>query len=401
MGKIAIVGAGASGCFCAVNIKSARPDAEVSVFEAGPGPMSKLALTGGGRCNLTNTFSGIDNLREVYPRGFNLMKRTFSSFGPEECRAWFEKEGVRLYAQADGRVFPSSDDAMEIVGLLADRMRRTGVELHCRHRVIGIRKEGKFILDFDGRPSFEADVVVVASGGGTAGLLGNLGLKTVPQIPSLFSFRIDDASLTSLMGTVVPKAVLGLAGTNFKSEGEMLVTDWGVSGPAVLRLSSYAARRLAEVDYKADLTVNWLGIGEEDLRKWLQEAARVNGLKQVSSIHPEGISGRVWRHILSKAGIREGLRWSELGTKGANRCVASITSDTYSITGRCRFKDEFVTCGGVDLSEVSASTMEARKVPGLFLTGEVLDVDAVTGGFNLQAAWSTAYVAGVTITERI
>ncbi len=401
MGKIAIIGAGASGCFCAVCIKAASPGADVTVFEAGPKPMAKLALTGGGRCNLTNTFSGVGNLRDVYPRCFNLMKRVLSSFGPDDCREWFEKEGVRLYTQPDGRVFPVSDDAMEIVGLLAERMRRSGVELRCRHKVMGLRKEDRFIVDIEGRPPFEADTVVVASGGGTAGLLGSIGLKTVPQVPSLFSFRIEDRSLRPLMGSVAPSAVLGLAGTGFKSEGELLVTDWGLSGPAVLRLSSYAARWLAEQGYRADLAVNWLGTGESGVREWLRAAAAANGLKQLGSVHPEGLSARLWKHILSRAGIREDLRWAELGSKGINRCVAYLTSDVYRITGRCRFRDEFVTCGGVDLSEVNASTMEARRVPGLFLTGEVLDVDAVTGGFNLQAAWSTAYVAAVSIMERI
>ena len=401
MGKVAVIGAGASGCFCAVCIKAASPGADVTVFEAGAKPMVKLALTGGGRCNLTNTFSGVGNLRDVYPRGFNLMKRVLSSFGPADCREWFENEGVRLYSQPDGRVFPVSNDAAQIVSLLAGRMRRSGVELRCRHRLTGLRKEERFILDFDGKPSFEADVVVIASGGGTAGLLDGPGLRTTLQLPSLFSFKVEDKSLQSLMGSVAPSAVLTLAGTGFKSEGELLVTDWGLSGPAVLRLSSYAARWLAEQGYRADLAVNWLGTGESGVREWLQEAAGKNGLRQLGSVHPDGVSGRLWRHILSRAGIREELRWSELGTKGINRCVAYLTSDVYRITGRCRFKDEFVTCGGVDLSEVNASTMESRKVPGLFLTGEVLDVDAVTGGFNLQAAWSTAYVAAVSIMERI
>lgn len=401
MGKIAIIGAGASGCFCAVCIKAARPDADVTVFEAGPKPMAKLALTGGGRCNLTNTFSGIGNLRDVYPRGFNLMKRVLSSFGHTDCREWFEKEGVRLYSQPDGRVFPVSDDAMEIVGLLAEKMRRSGVELRCRHKVTGLRKEDRFILDVEGRPPFEADVVVVASGGGTAGLPAGLGLETVPQVPSLFTLKIEDKSLQSLMGVVAPSVVLGLAGTGFKSGGELLITDWGVSGPAVLRMSSYAARWLAEKEYRADLTVNWIGRGENEVREWLLETAGANGQKQLGSVHPDGLGSRLWKHILLRAGIRDGLRWSELGAKGVNRCVAHLTSDVYGITGRCRFKDEFVTCGGVELSEVNASTMESRKVPGLFLTGEVLDLDAVTGGFNLQAAWSTARVAAGSIIAAI
>ena len=401
MGKVAVIGAGASGCFCAVNIKAARPDAEVTVYEAGPEPMMKLALTGGGRCNISNTFSSVDSLRDVYPRGFNLMKRTLSVFGPDDCREWFEKAGVHLYSQPDGREFPVSNDAMEVVGMLAEAMRRTGVGLHCRHRVSGIRKEESFIIDFEGKPSVTADMVVVASGGGTARLAETLGLKTVSQVPSLFSFKIEDGSLRSLMGSVAPSVVLGFAGTGLKSEGELLITDWGVSGPAVLRLSSYAARWLAESGYKADLTVNWTGCGESEIREWIQYSAAVNGLKQLASVHPEGISGRIWKHILHKAGIRETLRWSELGTKGINKCVSVMTSDVYAIAGRCRFKEEFVTCGGVDLSEVNASTMEARKLPGLFFTGEVLDVDAVTGGFNLQAAWSTGYVASRAISERI
>lgn len=398
MSSVAVIGAGAAGCFCAVNIKLQRPDVRVTVFEAGPKPMAKLALTGGGRCNITNSFSDVQDLRDVYPRGFNLMKRALNSFGPQDTVRWFEEKGVRLYTQPDGRMFPVSDDALEVVGALSSLMRKFGVEVLCRSRVEGIsRDEDGFAILVRGGSGAGAvakyDAVVVTSGGGTAGILSSLGVETVPEVPSLFTFRIEDPGIRSLMGSVAPEAVLGIAGTSFKAAGRLLLTDWGMSGPAVLRLSSYAARHLASVDWRAPLLVNWTGKGEEETRRWLGTAVRDCPARQIGNVHPESLSAGIWKHILTKAGIRVGARCSEIGQKGINRLVAAMTADGYEIAGKCSFKEEFVTCGGVSLAEVNPSTMESRRQSGLFFAGEVLDVDAVTGGFNLQAAWSTAYVA--------
>lgn len=392
MKRIAIIGGGAAGCFCAVNIKRRSPETDVTVYEAGPAPMAKLAVTGGGRCNLTNTFEHVQDLREVYPRGFNLMKRALGAFSQNDAVKWFEKEGVQFYAQADGCVFPKSDNALEITGTLAALMKDLGVKMLCRQRVETISKTGdRFVLTFKDGGKVEADAVVVTTGGGTANLLKPLGIEIVPEVPSLFTFKAGGDKLHSLMGATVPDAALSIAGTRFKSKGILLITDWGFSGPATLRLSSYAARHLSENGYRGDIVVNWLDSTENDTREMLLTLTSNNVAKQLSNVHPETFSARLWGYILDRADIRQDIRCSELGSKGLSRLVSVLTSDCYPIIDRCRFKEEFVTCGGVALAEVNTSTLESRRVPGLYFAGEVLDIDAVTGGFNLQAAWSTAF----------
>lgn len=384
MKRISIIGAGASGCFCAIEIKRRHPDACVTVYEAGPVPLAKVAVTGGGRCNFTNSFEGIRSLKEAYPRGDRLMKRALKVFSNTDCMEWFLKEGVPCVIQEDCCVFPESQDAMQIVGTLESLMRRLGVRLCTKCRITNLED----LLA-------ESDAVVVTTGGGVPSFLEGLGLEIVPPVPSLFTFRINDRELTSLMGTVVENASLRIAGESFRSSGALLVTDWGFSGPATLKLSSYAARYLAEHQYRAAMLVNWAGADEGELRDWISAVSSANSGKQISNTCYPSLTSRLWRFLLSRAGLREDLRWSEAGQKSLNRLMSVLSADEYRIEGRCRFKEEFVTCGGVALSDVDSSTLESKKIPGLFFAGEVLDIDAVTGGFNLQAAWSTAMmVAG-------
>ena len=392
MKNIAIIGAGAAGCFCAVELSRRYPHAHISIYEAGAKPMAKLAITGGGRCNFTNTFEDISRLEEAYPRGAQLMKRALRVFSNSDAMRWFAAEGIQSVVQEDRCVFPRSQDAMQIVRTLENLMRRGGVELHCSCKVLSVcaGPDGFVLETASGRES--ADAVIVTSGGGALKLLDPLDLKIEKPVPSLFTFKIDNESLRSLMGAVAPNSSLALAGTTFRSSGALLVTDWGVSGPATLKLSSYAARHLAENGYKGALLVNWCGWTEEQARGFISSASGQNSRKLISNVCPEGISSRLWQHIISRAGLREDMVWAELGSKGTNKLAGALISDEYPISGRCHFKSEFVTCGGVSLSEVSLNTLESRKYPGLFFAGEVLDIDAITGGFNLQAAWSTAMV---------
>ena len=225
------------------------------------------------------------------------------------------------------------------------------------------------------------------------------GIAIEKPVPSLFTFKLTDASLKALSGIVVENASLSLAGTGFRSRGALLLTDWGVSGPATLKLSSYAARHLAENGYKGSLVINWLSGGEQEIRQILRDLAGANPVKLTANTHPAELSSRLWKHLLGRAGLREDLRWSEVGSKGFNRLVGVLTSDSYEISGRARFKEEFVTCGGVGLSEIDLNTLECKKIPGLYFAGEVLDVDAVTGGFNLQAAWSTARAVALALSS--
>ena len=397
--SIAIIGAGAAGCFCAIEAKRRMPAAEVTVYEAGPKALAKVAVTGGGRCNLSNTFERVDKLSDVYPRGERLIREAFRTFSPEDTHCWWEAEGVRLAEDpprggTPGRLFPASQDAMQIVRTLENLMRRLGVTVRCHAKVSAVKPlpDGRFELTFADGSSTNADKVVVTTGGGALSLLDGLDINIVPPVPSLFTFKLSDSGIRDLSGTAIENVTLSLAGTKFRSHGTLLLTDWGVSGPATLRLSSFAARHLAETNYQGNLLVNWLSATEAEVRSLLETAARSNPAKLVASVHPDGLTARTWVHILSRAALRDDIRWAELGSKGLNRLVSALTADSYELTGRAKFKEEFVTAGGVSASAVQNSTLESRKYPGLFFAGEVLDIDALTGGFNLQAAWSTGYL---------
>ena len=389
MPRIAVIGAGAAGCFCTAELRRLRPEASIDVYEAGPKPLAKVAVTGGGRCNLTNSFQGIRSLAEAYPRGERLMKRLLKVFSQEDACRWFEAAGVPLVLQEDHCVFPRSQDAMDIVRALLRKM--DGAHLHLHTPVRSVMSGLSGHLKVDGTPY---DAVVVTTGGAPKGLplLEGLDLEWVPTVPSLFTFSIQDPGLRALMG-LVTEASVSLPGTAFKAEGPLLITDWGLSGPAVLKLSSYAARHLAECGYKAPLCVNWTGLREEEIRESLRSISKTHPQKQVSNTPPEGLQARLWSYLMGKSGIRADIRWAELGSKGLNRLVATLTQDSYSIAGKTRFREEFVTAGGVALSNLDPATLQCRKYPGLFFAGEVLDIDAITGGFNLQAAWTTGYVA--------
>ena len=393
MRNIAVIGAGAAGCFCTAELRRMRPDLRVDVYESGSKPLAKVAITGGGRCNLTNSFEGIRSLSEVYPRGERLMKRLLHVFSQEDTWRWFESAGVPLVLQDDHCVFPRSQDAMDIVHALLRRME--GANLRLRTPVTSVIPGLTRNLLVDGEPY---DAVVVTTGGAPKGLsmLDGLDIEWVPTVPSLFTFTIKDEGLRALMGLVVDASV-SIPGTSFKADGPLLITDWGLSGPAVLKLSSYAARHLHDAGYKAPLSVNWLAAGEAETRAILQQLAADNPRKQVPNTPPEGLQARLWNHLTVKAGLRPDIRWAELGSKGFNKLVNVLMQDAYAIEGKTKFREEFVTCGGVALPGVNPATLESKTHPGLYFAGEVLDIDAVTGGFNLQAAWTTGAVVARSI----
>lgn len=389
MGPIAIIGAGAAGCFAAANLGGRTVD----VYEAGPKPLAKVAVTGGGRCNLTNTFRNVRSLEEVYPRGFRLMKRALKEFSQEDTLRWFSRAGVKGFApEPDGCIFPSSQDAMEIVNCLLGAMK--GARIHCGKKLVSLfPRDGGWILFFADGSSSIADRVIITTGGAPTGLplLNGLDIPWVRCVPSLFTFTVKDPGLRSLMGLVVPVKLSVPGGLH--SEGPMLITDWGLSGPAVLKMSSYAARKLHESGYKSELSVNWASCAHAEAEQTLRALISGSPQKLLSSTPPFRLPQRLWKHILQRAGIREDMRCAELGSKGFARLAATLCSDQYFIEGRSHFREEFVTAGGVDLGAVNPATMQCRNYPGLYFAGEVLDIDAITGGFNLQAAWSTAWLA--------
>ena len=404
--KTAIIGAGAAGCFCANILKRLRPESQIDVYESGRKPLQKVAITGGGRCNLTNSFAEVRSMNRIYPRGYNLMKRLFKRFDPQATMQWFEDEGVRLVTQDDQCVFPQSQDAMEIVSTLLRGMQGVRIYTNQRVREISPCSEHSYRISTDSRSEVYDNVVVTTGGSPKASglnFLQELALEIVPPVPSLFTFNIggedNTAPITALMGVVVNRVEVRLTGTNFKANGPLLITHWGMSGPAILRLSSYAARWLAEKDYNATLAVNWMGdMNEEEVRKLLQQRMNEQPKKQIGTVHL--LTQRLWNHLLNKIELSPERRCAEVGSKQLNKLVATLCNDTYHIAGQSRYKEEFVTCGGVSLTNIDPNTLECKQHRGVYFAGEVLDVDAVTGGFNLQAAWTMGYIAAQSIDSK-
>ena len=393
--RTAIIGGGAAGFFLAVNLKEMCPQMEVTIFERSNRVLAKVEVSGGGRCNCTNTFAEVTDLQTVYPRGHRLMKRLMKGFSQADAYAWFERHGVRLTTQSDQCVFPFSQDSHTIINCFLAEARRYGVEVRTGQRIDDLS-----VLQQD------YDFIAVTTGGSpkASGLqwLANLDHATEAPVPSLFTFQTGDETLHALMGTVVEGATAMIPGTKLRASGPLLITHWGMSGPAILKLSSYAARHLAERDYRAPLAVNWTSRRDAEVMEELLALVGRCAPKQLSSVAPCGLPARLWAYLLQKSlGQRSNGRWGSLNQKELNRLANTLSGgDLYDIAGRAPFKDEFVTCGGIALSAVNPSTLESRHVPHLYFAGEILDIDGITGGFNFQAAWTTAYTVACAITER-
>lgn len=381
--KTAIVGGGAAGFFLAINLKEMLPEMEVTIFECSQRVLAKVEVSGGGRCNCTNSFAEVRDLSAVYPRGYRLMKRLMKGFSQRDAYEWFERHGVKLTTQEEQCVFPASQDSHTIINCFLNEARRHGIEIRTGIRITALEELNDY------------DYIAITTGGSpkAEGLrwLAEKGHEVEPPVPSLFTFQIDDEALQSLMGTVV-EATTMIPGTKLRAEGPLLITHWGMSGPAILKLSSYAARYLAEHQYQAPLAVNWTNLRDMEVSSTLQEMSAQYAQRQLQTIAPFGLSSRFWAYLINKClGERSHGRWGSLNQKELNR-LANILSggDIYQIVGRAPFKDEFVTCGGISLSSVNASTLESKHVSHLYFAGEVLDIDGITGGFNFQAAWTTA-----------
>jgi len=388
--RTAIIGGGAAGFFLAINLKEMMPAMDVVIIESAQKVLRKVAVSGGGRCNVTNTFEGIRDLKEVYPRGHRLLGRLFRTFSPQDTWQWFEHRGVRLTAQPDHCVFPMSQDAHTIINLFLAEARRLGVTV----------KTGCRITTLDETADF-GNVCVTTGGQPHAANLHWLGQDIVEPVPSLFTLSIADPSLNALTGSVIPCATAFIPGTKLRADGPLLLTHWGVSGPAILRLSSYASRHLAECGYQSPLMVNWASVTEAEATQAIGGLAKQCAQKMLTTVAPLQLPQRLWVYLCEKAlGQRAHAPWGSMNAKEQRRLVNVLVADEYRTSGRAPHRDEFVTCGGVSLSAVNANTLESRTRPGLYFAGEVLDIDGVTGGFNFQAAWTTAFtVAGAIATK--
>ena len=360
---------------------------QVTIFEKSKKVLAKVEVSGGGRCNCTNSFEAVTDLQQVYPRGHRLLKRLFKTFDYRDAYEWFESHGVRLVTQEDHCVFPMSQDSHTIINLFLAEAKRHGIDISTQHKIESLDE----LKDYDFK--------VITTGGGTASMAG---VPTIEAVPSLFTFSIEDEALRALMGTVVEDATASIPGTKLKSNGPLLITHWGMSGPAILKLSSYAARELHEHNYQMPLAVNWTSLKEPEIQQELREIIIRHPQKQIATIRPFGLPSRLWDYLVAKTlGERAQNRWQNLNQKELNRLTNALCNDQYQIAGRSAFKDEFVTCGGVDLAAVNTNTLESKTLPQLYFAGEVLDIDGITGGFNFQAAWTTAYVVSMAITQQV
>ena len=401
---ILVVGGGAAGFFAAISCAEADPLAEVTLLEATAHTLAKVRISGGGRCNVTHACFEPRDLVRNYPRGSRELLGPFHRFGPSETVAWFKERRVELKTEGDGRMFPVSDNSATIVGCLGEAARKAGVRIRTRSGVKAIEKaEGtagaRLKATLAGGEIVMASCVLLSTGGGkgSAGysLAQGLGHTVVPPVPSLFTFHIDDPRLTGLEGLSAPRVGVSAQGTRLRETGALLVTHWGLSGPAILRLSAWGARELHAADYRFTLAVNWAEPRRaEEARRELESDRAGHPKRKVSTANPFAIPARLWERLVSGAGVAAEATWASVSNEILRALALQATASAFAVSGKSMNKEEFVTCGGVGLAEVDMATMESRICPGLYFAGEVLDIDGVTGGFNFQAAWTTGWQAG-------
>ncbi len=398
--RVIVIGGGAAGFFAAIACAEANSSARVVLYEATAHPLAKVRVSGGGRCNVTHACPEPRELVKRYPRGGRELLGAFHRFGPRETIAWFAARGVELKTENDGRMFPITDDSGTIVDCLRRAADQVGVKVFTTMGVRGVdRVDDTFRVEFTDSSVGDFDRVLIATGGnkGSAGqtIAAQLGHTIEPPVPSLFTFHIDDARIRGLEGLSVPAAATSVPGTKLKDSGGLLITHWGMSGPAILKLSAWGARQLAERDYKFPLIVSWAeGRTVPQVLETLTAARAVNLKKQIATWNPFALPARLWERLIIAAGITPETVWTSVSNNSLQSLASQVAAAEFAVEGKSLNKEEFVTCGGVRLREVDFKTMESRVSPGLHFAGEVLDIDGVTGGFNFQAAWTTGWLAG-------
>jgi len=399
--KIIVIGGGAAGFFAAISAAQHYPQSQVTLLEKSNKLLAKVKISGGGRCNVTHACFDRKTLLTNYPRGQKVLRQALAQWMPQDTVQWFEKRGVAIKTEQDGRMFPVSDNSQSIIDCLIKTAQKLNIAILTQHDVIQLKKleNGLFSLEIKHKEAYTADRVIVTTGG-TPKLKGydwlvSLDLAIVPPVPSLFTFNLPRENITQLPGIVMPHVQVKIPGTKLQEEGSLLVTHWGLSAFAVLRLSAWGARILHDLDYKNPVIVNWLPDTNEDtLRNQIIDYQQTLKNRQIPNRNPFAIPHRLWEFFLRRWQIPAHKKWNELSKKERNKMINGLTNDTYHIEGKTTFKDEFVTCGGINLDEIDAKTMASKKHPGLYFAGEILDIDGLTGGFNFQAAWATGYVAG-------
>jgi predicted Rossmann fold flavoprotein len=397
--KIAIIGGGAAGFFAALSAKEHFPNHSVIILERSSKVLAKVKISGGGRCNVTNATFDNKELASHYPRGENYLRKAFEQFNASSTVEWFEKRGVALKTYPDNCIFPVSNDSQTVIDCFLREANKLGVEILLNTAVREINNTDSGFELLTDKESVNAERVIVTTGGQPkfSGLkwLEQLGHKIIEPVPSLFTFNMPRNSVCELMGNVVEHTTVKIEGTKLIGKGPLLITHWGMSGPAILQLSAWGARILAERNYEFAILVNWLDDKkEESLRNDLQRIILEHGNKMIGNLNPFPMTSRLWNFLLQKSDIHAEMRWKDLGKNASNRLLNTLLNDRYAVHGKTTFKEEFVTAGGVSLQDVDFKTMQSRKLPGMYFAGELLDVDGITGGFNFQAAWTTGFIAG-------
>ena len=403
---LVVIGGGAAGFFCAVNAARIHKGLKVVLLEKSNKLLSKVKVSGGGRCNTTHACFNISELITYYPRGAAFLKKAFHHFSTSDTVSWFEERGVRLKTESDGRMFPVTDSSQTIIDCLLSEAQKHQVEImmNADAREISILSKNevltdkKFVITLANGKEINADYLCVSSGGLMKAAqfqwLEKSGHTIVPPVPSLFTFNVPGNAITNLMGITVANVTVKLIGTKLQQEGNLLITHWGMSGPAILKLSAYGALELATKNYDFHFSVNWLShFNENTLREKMQRLRFDIASQKIINRNPCALPSRLWEYLLNISGVNEELRWADLPAKEQNKLIKNLCSQEFHAKGKTTFKEEFVTAGGIELTEIDSNSMQSKLVPGLFFAGEIINVDGVTGGFNFQNAWTTGWIA--------
>ncbi|MFT3701486.1 MAG: NAD(P)/FAD-dependent oxidoreductase [Agriterribacter sp.] len=408
--QLIVIGGGAAGFFTAVNAARLDPLLKVIILEKTSKLLSKVKVSGGGRCNVTHACFEIDEMAKRYPRGFHFVRKAFHHFFTTDTIEWFKERGVALKTEADGRMFPDTDQSETIIHCLLKEADKYKVEIRMNADVkkIDVLNDDtgnkNFRIHFANEAVLEADFLCVASGGYPKASqfewLQQTGHTIIEPAPSLFTFNMPGNTITSLMGMSVANTIVKIKNTKLVEQGPLLVTHWGMSGPVVLRLSAWGARALAQCNYNFTITVNWVPeYTEQSLRNEWALLRQQNAAQKISSRNPFNLPNRLWEYLIEQSGVDAAQRWGDIASKQQNLLIQHLTMQQFEIKGKTTFKEEFVTCGGISLTDVDVNTMQSKKHSGLFFAGEVLDVDGITGGFNFQHAWTSGWVAAKGIVE--
>jgi predicted Rossmann fold flavoprotein len=403
--QLIVIGGGAAGFFCAVNAARLNPQLKITILEKTNKLLSKVKVSGGGRCNVTHACFDIVEMSKQYPRGNNFVKKTFHQFFTTDTIQWFEERGVKLKTEGDGRMFPITDSSQTIIDCLMKEANRYGVEIRMKSEVRSLKPEGgKFIIELSDQGQLTSDFVCVACGGYSKSSmfdwLRELGHTIEDPVPSLFTFNMPGHPITKLMGVSVENVKVKIKGSKLSEDGPLLITHWGLSGPAILRLSAWGARELAISNWQFAIMINWLpDYNEQSLQEKLRQIRSGNAAAKIVNKNSFGLPQRLWEFLAEQSGIKNETRWADLNTKEQHKLIKNLCACEFDIKGKTTYKEEFVTAGGIKLSEADANTMMSKKVADLYFAGEILDVDGITGGFNFQHAWTSGFIVAKSLKE--